>query len=95
MGFKYFSDDPGCSSNPNPNPYFCKIIKKERTSGGLWIVTVLYYNCTTFSGKKLLLMTKEPAIPIDPHILEDGVVIARFEPTERGYNMAKKSSCVR
>ena len=99
MGIKIFSDScdsyenykrNSASKPPNPDPYSFRIIKKELL-GEYSLVEVMYFGCTTFDGHKLMLLTsKTISYPLDPHLLGDGhPVIARFEPNERGWKMAR------
>ena len=88
--------------NPNPNNFF---ILSWATYGNYCVLKVKYDGCTTFNGKKLLLCkrpakemiekhtksgifdTKES---LDPHLLGGNhPVIARFEPTEEGWKLAR------
>lgn len=87
MGINLFSDyqDP-----PNPNPMKWKTISKEKI-GDYIIQEVKYHGCTTFNGHKLVLMRKEPLFgELDPHLLgTHHYVMARFEPTEEGWALAR------
>jgi len=89
---KLFSDsiDP---APPNPDPNQFKVLKIE-THGQYQIVEVRYHGCTTFNGRKLLLMRlTEIGKTLDPHLLGDGhPVIARFEPNKIGWEMARRSA---
>lgn len=83
---KLFSSD---SPEPNPQLSDFKIIRKQDV-GDYQIVEVEYRGCTTFGGRKLLLMRKgKIGKTLDPHLLGNGhPVIARFEPTVEGWMMA-------
>lgn len=81
--------------NPDPNKYtICGV----DVINGYRLVFIVYEDCTNFEGKKLLLFEKgitrdvlEAQGSIDPHFSENKNFIspiARFEPTERGYEMA-------
>jgi hypothetical protein len=83
--------------NPNPDPYHYHIIKEEVVNGKS-ILLVRYYGCTTFDGKKLLLLKtkwrsskiKLSELELDPHLLgEDHIVAARFEPNKNGWKLAR------
>ena len=90
MGIKLFSDsiDP---VPPNPQPSKFEVLKIEKHSEHQ-IVEVRYEGCTTFGGRKLLLMrVVEIKGALDPHLLGEGhPVIARFEPTPDGWEMARR-----
>lgn len=75
---------------PNPSPYKFTIESIEHHNGNT-IVLARYDGCTTFNGFKLMLLRGEFSLftKLDPHILgNDHPVVARFEPTETGYNLA-------
>jgi hypothetical protein len=75
----------------DPNPFIFKVLDREIINNNL-ILLVKYPNCTTFSGKKLLLLkgTKYNQKKLDPHLLgKSHPVIARFEPNEQGWNLAR------
>ena len=76
---------------PNPNPYEFFILNKEAI-GNYIIIEAKYEGCTTFYGRKLMLLKNDKPIgtKLDPHLLGDGhSVIARFEPNENGWRMAR------
>jgi hypothetical protein len=78
---------------PNPDPSLYEIINQE-VYGEYSVVEARYLGCTTFNGRKLMLLktNKEikPNKKLDPHLLGNGhVVIARFEPSEQGKKMAR------
>ena len=76
---------------PNPNPYIFFVLNKE-VIGDYSIVEARYTGCTTFNGSKLMLVKNDKRITtkLDPHLLGDGhPVIARFEPNENGWRMAR------
>lgn len=89
---KLFSDSsPSNYSNPNPNPNDFSIIQTEKINDK-FIVEVKYHGCTTFGGRKLLLLKSEyyNGNPLDPHLLgEDHIVLARFEPNGQGWCLAR------
>lgn len=82
-----FSDNNVCPPNPDPTHY--RILTTER-GARYFIYEVHYYGCTSFGGSKLLLLQWEPADnePLDPHLTGDNVV-ARFEPNEEGWRLAR------
>jgi hypothetical protein len=80
---------------PNPDPKKYKIIQYVE-AGKYLIVELLYEGCTNYEGRKLLLFNcsigqlKEQKF-IDPHFDDSDKFIspiARFEPTEEGWDMA-------
>lgn len=93
MGISIFSDtyktDSGIKT-PNPNPRLFRIINRERI-GDYTIVEARYYGCTTFDGCKLMLLkSNKVPYPLDPHLLGGNhPVIARFEPNENGWKLAR------
>lgn len=83
---------PPCAPTPDPIPTRFTILKQVDVARKS-ILLVHYSNCTTFDGKKLLLLDrlwKDCAQSrLDPHILGNGhPVIARFEPSNTGWKMA-------
>jgi len=99
MGIKLFSDSPRCCKEinpPDPNPCnFSILYIYESSLVDFCIVMAKYHGCTTFNGKKLMLVKGrkkeiEKMTMLDPHLLGNGhVVVARFEPDELGMNMAR------
>jgi hypothetical protein len=98
MGIKIFSDSPKSYEKinpPDPNPcHFSILYIYESSLVDFCIVMAKYYGCTTFDGKKLMLVKGrkkeiEKMKMLDPHLLGNGhVVFARFEPDELGMKMA-------
>lgn len=81
--------------NPNPSRY--KILKEE-TVGSFLIVDIQYEDCKNYEGRKILVFKDVTFIDlvnqklIDPHFCDNDKFIspvARFEPTERGWEWAK------
>lgn len=81
---------------PNPDPTNYRIIKSE-VWGVYLIIKINYPECTNYEGNKILLYKNtslEELIrqgSIDPHFCKNDNYhspIARFEPTEQGWNMA-------
>jgi hypothetical protein len=75
----------------DPDPARCRILAAEGMAGHD-ILLVHYEGCTTFGGKKLLLLRRErkPGELLDPHLLgTDHIVMARFEPTREGMILAR------
>lgn len=76
-------------ANVNPSPYNF-IINKIEFVGSLHLVEVIYPNCTNYEGKKILLIKddiKNIKKRLDPHFNEDGKLIARFQPTKKGWEL--------
>jgi hypothetical protein len=84
------------TSNPDPSNY--KIIRYLEDINYL-IVMVQYPDCTNYEGKKILVyknctiknLLKQKSI--DPHFSENKEYyspFARFEPTEKGWKLARK-----
>lgn len=84
---------------PNPNPRNFSIIRSA-TVGDYTIVMIKYHDCTNYEGKKILVFEKRYVSAeslgefkfIDPHFCEGQHLspIARFEPTVRGWEMARR-----
>lgn len=81
---------------PNPNPSNFKFVETFEADGFL-LVKINYPDCTTYEGNKVLLFKDVRLIDlvnqrhIDPHFLNDPNFvspIARFVPTEAGWNIA-------
>jgi hypothetical protein len=81
---------------PNPRPDNYKILHHEAVKNFL-IIEIQYLDCTNYEGRKILLFENctitdlEKQKLIDPHFSESKKFfspIARFEPTERGWNCA-------
>lgn len=92
MGITSWSDSENKYS-PNTNPILYNIINQE-IIGDYNIVEAQYIGCTTFGGKKLMLLKTNKHIEsfhnLDPHLLGNGhLVIARFEPTVEGKRLAR------
>ncbi|MCP4520978.1 MAG: hypothetical protein GY827_04670 [Cytophagales bacterium] len=83
-------------SLPNPNPNNYKVIRHYQ-SGKFLLVELKYLDCTNYEGNKIMLykdctMTQllEQKL-IDPHFSNNPNYyspIARFEPTDEGWNLA-------
>jgi len=96
MGISIFSGGHDGPEPPMPNPRTYSTIKRKHV-GDYEIAEVFYRGCTTFKGRKLLLLkrhlysnNKDTVKGLDPHLLgNDHIVIARFEPTEQGWELAE------
>jgi hypothetical protein len=75
--------------NPNPNNFRIEAAKKI---GSFWVSIIRYPNCTNFEGKKVLLTEFDPRNRtfLDPHFTPGSGLIARFEPTVKGVELAKQ-----
>lgn len=83
---------------PNPNPYRYTILKSDSV-GIFTIIKIKYDGCTNYEGEKILVYRSATVMDllnqnsIDPHFCENPEYIspiARFVPTEEGWQMAKK-----
>ena len=86
------------STYPNPDPNNYKILRSYEFNNNL-IVEIKYLDCTNYEGNKILYFEDCTLIKllkqksIDPHFSENKKYFsptARFEPTEKGWNMANK-----
>ncbi len=81
----------------NPNPLEFEVVKTE-VHGGYIIIEATYTGCTNFEGKKLMVFECSPLDlfkqrGMDPHFNDkEGYhsPIARFEPTVKGWILARK-----
>lgn len=79
--------------SPNPNPVNFSIRQVEQV-GEYLIARVNYPDATTFEGNKILVfkginaawLTSQRAV--DPHFHECWPLVARFQPTELGWELA-------
>lgn len=81
---------------PNPNPYNY-VIKNDYQTGDYLIILINYPDCTNYEGNKVLVYKNVHLRDlinqgsIDPHFSNNKSKhspIARFVPTEDGWNMA-------
>lgn len=86
------------SEDKNPNPRNWKLIRKHELDKYL-ILELEYPNCTNFEGRKILVfkgvsyvkLIEKNVKMIDPHFSDNKEFfspVARFEPTEFGWNAA-------
>jgi hypothetical protein len=84
---------------PNPNPLRFEVRSVEAIGRGL-VVEVVYPDCTTYEGRKVLVFAgvteaqARAATVLDPHFTDKApegalVPVARFEPTARGWKLAR------
>jgi hypothetical protein len=91
------------SSLPNPKPNNYSVVKwtsvlKESPDRVYLIIFIKYHDCTNYEGKKIMVyecsysdLMKQ--ILIDPHFCDNKDYyspIARFEPTDKGWDNAVK-----
>jgi hypothetical protein len=74
-----------------PTPENFEIITVDQV-GSLYVSMIQYPGCINFEGKKVLVTEWDPyrRRAIDPHFLPKNGLLARFEPTPRGYEWAIK-----
>ena len=78
---------------PNPNPARFSILRTLQFGRSV-VVEVRYPDCTNYEGRKVLVYadTDEVAVKalatLDPHFARHGGPVARFEPTQRGWDLA-------
>lgn len=108
MGLNFFSSSssvetvttptqkPTPTKAPNPDPAVWHIVSHVTVGHGL-IVEVLYPDCTTYEGRKLMVYANVTIDQlrqqryIDPHFSQNTRFyspVARFEPTARGRHLA-------
>ena len=82
--------------NPDPKNY---VIEKLQMIGDYLVVEITYPDCTNYEGRKILVYENVTAKQlrkqksIDPHFASNKRFhspIARFEPTEYGWELARK-----
>lgn len=98
---KHFQDNFGVNNStpenklPNPDPHNF-VIRGIEVVKGFPIIYVNYPDCTNYEGNKILVYDRGFPINdlikskrLDPHFYtEQDSPIARFEPTQRGWEMA-------
>ena len=74
-------------SDPNPNNFK---VKECHKIGIHWVSKINYPDARNFEGDKILLTTWSPLerAVIDPHFEKNSGILARFEPTKIGWNLA-------
>lgn len=97
--FSCSSRDSNCfptRNNPNPRNF---VIQRTHTCGQFVVVEIWYPDCINYEGHKILVfrgLSKQyiKRMPlIDPHFSATDIAnspVARFVPTEDGWNMALK-----
>jgi hypothetical protein len=91
--------EPPNPEPPNPDPTNFRILQAEQ-QGEFLLLKVHYPDCTNYEGNKVLLFKGVTLLDvvnqkvIDPHFNESGkgrhYPVARFAPTEQGWEMALK-----
>lgn len=80
---------PASQTAPNPNPYRFTV-EDAWERGHLTVALVRYPDCTTFDGLKILVLDGKcaselkQATHLDPHLLPENRVVARFRPDAKG-----------
>ena len=79
------------SSGNGPNPNNFKILK-SKSYASCWVSWINYPDAKNYEGNKILLTTWDPNTKntVDPHFDRGAGIIARFEPTDEGWELAKK-----
>jgi len=80
---------------PNPDPENYNVVKRREVNG-YTILLINYPGCTNYEGLKILVFESMSYMicsgkgKIDPHFCKDEKFspIARFEPTDKGWDMA-------
>ncbi len=95
MGAFFMSVGDYGIEKPNPNPRNYKLLR-HKTIGKCLIIEVQYPDCSNYEGRKIMVfncklrdLLKQKLI--DPHFSDNENFIspiARFEPTEQGWNFA-------
>jgi hypothetical protein len=79
----------------DPDPTTFEVVDLEQV-GRFVIGKVRYPNATNFEGRKILVWDNatvdeiENMKAIDPHFTHQNKIIARFRPTERGLELARR-----
>lgn len=77
--------------DPNPENFR---VKDCHRIGNHWVSKINYPDARNFEGDKILLTTWNPLSRsiIDPHFTDGGGILARFEPTKLGWELAIKTA---
>lgn len=77
------------SGNPNPSNF--KILEVFQF-GNYFVSELKYPDCYNFEGSKILLTSFDPRnrSTLDPHFEKGSGILARFEPSVEGWELAKK-----
>lgn len=73
-----------------PDPYKFEILELKHV-GGNTIIEARYDGCTTFRGRKLMVLEgiHNHFTTLDPHFFEGHPIVARFAPTLDGWRLAE------
>lgn len=76
-----------------PNPCNFKVKECHRV-GDVWVSKINYPDAKNFEGDKILLTAWNPLdkTVIDPHFATGSGILARFEPSKFGWNLAIKTA---
>lgn len=89
------TDDYTNLAPTDPNPSVFEVVNLEQV-GRFVIGLVRYPDATTFEGRKILVWDDTTVDEIkkldviDPHFMHNNKIIARFRPTERGLQLARR-----
>lgn len=85
---------------PNPDPRNYRITRHEQLGDAL-VLEVVYPDCTNYEGRKIMVFQNtrlsflKKQGSIDPHFSNNPSMhspIARFEPTELGWHLARQTA---
>lgn len=73
----------------NPDLTKFTVVEVEHI-GDLFVSKIRYANCVNYEGTKILITDFNPKrrTELDPHFMKDSGLIARFVPTNEGWQMA-------
>ena len=79
-----------CAQQPSIRDF--EVLRRVR-NGDHVLVEVRYGNTSTYEGRKIMILKMtdaelDAALTLDPHFSKDGPVVARFEPTFQGTQLA-------
>jgi hypothetical protein len=93
FGGRVSSTDSYKKDPRNPNPLLFEL-KQAHKIGDFVIAAINYIGCTNYEGNKILVfkgLSEDEFMnlkEIDPHFTEGSKLVARFEPTKSGMEMA-------
>lgn len=83
----------------DPDPKRFELVMMKRI-GQAAVAMIRYLDCTNYEGRKVLIyadaddfMREASAADLDPHFRPGSGPLARFEPTDRGWELAVKFAC--
>lgn len=85
-----YEDEDVCPDTYTPPPY---IIRKRVEYLGYCVLKVWYRHATNCNGEKILVYSGQykdidQSVGLEPHFAERGGPVARFRPTQDGWNNA-------